>query len=142
MRQKQRTSGRGRFCPAGGNLYAGRLSEALRKPAELYQNVASHENIFVSAEAGAEKPDRKIFDYAKKKMRLEEMEIWFVGDAYPLDVEGALNAGWNAVWMNRRNREMPEQGKNSRQEKGRMLCVRSEEELSSVLRGLLQAAEN
>ena len=101
-----------------------------------------HENIFVSAEAGAEKPDRKIFDYAKKKMRLEETEIWFVGDAYPLDVEGALNAGWNAVWMNRRNREMPEQGKNSRQEKGRMLCVRSEEELSSVLRGLLQAAEN
>ena len=64
-----------------------------------------HENIFVSADVGAEKPDRKIFDHAKRAMRLEDAEIWFVGDAYALDVEGAVNAGWNAVWMNRRKRQ-------------------------------------
>lgn len=99
-----------------------------------------HENIFVSADVGAEKPDRKIFDYAKQKMGLEDAEIWFVGDAYPLDVEGALNAGWNAVWMNRRNREMPQQGEQSPQEKRRVLCVRTEEELAEAIRGILQAA--
>ena len=67
-----------------------------------------HENIFVSADVGAEKPDRKIFEYAERTMGLEEAEIWFVGDSYELDVKGAVNAGWNAVWMNRRKRKKPE----------------------------------
>ena len=31
-----------------------------------------HENIFVSADVGAEKPDRKIFDYAKQAMNLDD----------------------------------------------------------------------
>lgn len=64
-----------------------------------------HENIFVSGDVGAEKPERKIFDYAKRTMKLEDAEIWFVGDSYELDVKGAVNAGWDAVWMNRRGRE-------------------------------------
>ena len=64
-----------------------------------------HENIFVSGDVGAEKPDKKIFDHAKRMMKLEDAEIWFVGDSYELDMKGAVNAGWNAVWMNRRGRE-------------------------------------
>lgn len=67
-----------------------------------------HENIFVSADVGAEKPDRKIFEYAEHAMRLEGAEVWFAGDSYELDVKGAVNAGWNAVWMNRRGRKKPE----------------------------------
>ena len=66
-----------------------------------------HENIFVSADVGAEKPDRKIFDHAKRAMRLEDAEIWFVGDAYELDIKGAVKMGWNTVWMNRRDYEKP-----------------------------------
>lgn len=62
-------------------------------------------NIFVSGDVGAEKPERKIFDHAKRTMKLENAEIWFVGDSYELDMKGAVNAGWNAVWMNRRGRE-------------------------------------
>ena len=54
-----------------------------------------HENIFVSADVGAEKPDRKIFECAERTMGLEEAAIWFVGDSYELDVKGAVNAGWN-----------------------------------------------
>ena len=45
-----------------------------------------HENIVVSADVGAEKPDRKIFEYAERTMGLEDAEIWFVGDSYELDV--------------------------------------------------------
>lgn len=67
-----------------------------------------HENIVVSADVGAEKPDRKIFEYAERTMGLEDAEIWFVGDSYELDVKGAVNAGWNTVWMNRRKRKKPE----------------------------------
>ncbi len=95
-----------------------------------------HENIFVSADVGAEKPERKIFDCAKRGMGLEDTEIWFVGDAYALDVVGALNAGWNAVWMNRRRRQMPEDaGKTG---PGRVACVETEEELDGFIRELLE----
>lgn len=93
-----------------------------------------HENIFVSADVGAEKPERKIFDYAKQKMELEDTAIWFVGDSYPLDVEGAVNAGWNAVWMNRRGKQIPEGWK--RVETGRVVCVRSEQELLRFVKGI------
>ena len=87
-----------------------------------------HENIFVSGNVGAEKPDRKIFEYAEHTMGLEDAEIWFVGDAYELDVKGALNAGWNAVWMNRRGHEKPEDNISVRKE------VRTEQELLSVMK--------
>lgn len=93
-----------------------------------------HENIFVSADVGAEKPDRKIFDYAKRTMRLEDAEIWFVGDAYALDVEGAVNAGWNAVWMNRRGRKIPGDAVKPGRENGRsMVSVESEEDLRNFI---------
>lgn len=98
-----------------------------------------HENIFVSADVGAEKPDRKIFDHAKRAMRLEDAEIWFVGDAYALDVEGAVNAGWNAVWMNRRRRRTPENEMRQWRESGRcVVCVETEEELGEIMEKLLK----
>ena len=100
-----------------------------------------HENIFVSADVGAEKPDRKIFDHAKRAMRLEDAEIWFVGDAYALDVEGAVNAGWNAVWMNRRKREAPESERQPEQECGNascLVCVETEEELRNFIIRILR----
>ena len=112
----------------------------------------SRENIFVSADVGCEKPDRRIFDHAKQAMGLNDAEIWFVGDAYLLDVEGALNAGWNAVWMNRRNRKTSDRIKADIQgmacavnkkesETGRLICVKTEEELFGIIRNLLPAAE-
>lgn len=95
-----------------------------------------HGNIFVSADVGAEKPERKIFDCAKRAMGLEDTEIWFVGDAYALDVLGALNAGWNAVWMNRRRRQKPENAVKTGP--GRVVCVETEEELDGFIRELLE----
>lgn len=91
-----------------------------------------HENIFVSADVGAEKPDRRIFDYAKTSMQLEDAEIWFVGDAYALDVKGAVNAGWNAVWMNRRGNMRVEGGLVPSYE------VRSEKKLFEVMRMVME----
>lgn len=100
-----------------------------------------HENIFVSADVGAEKPDRKIFDYAKRTMRLENAEIWFVGDAYALDVTGAVNAGWNAVWMNRRKRRIPENENMMGQKREKadcVVCVETEEELRNFIIRILR----
>lgn len=96
-----------------------------------------HENIFVSADVGAEKPDRRIFDYARRAMNLDENAgIWFVGDAYDLDVRGAVNAGWNAVWMNRRKRKLSEDEKEAAMNRGRVVCVETEEELERFVRGI------
>lgn len=96
-----------------------------------------HENVFVSADVGAEKPDRRIFDHASRTMKLNHAEVWFVGDSYPLDILGAVNAGWNAVWLNRRDRKRPEHMEITGS--GRVICVKTEEELSDVIRTLLAA---
>ena len=102
------------------------------------ENWIPHENIFVSADVGAEKPERKIFDYAKLTMGLEDAELWFVGDSYPLDVEGAAAAGWNAVWMNRRRRQAPEKERRSgRENEGKVVSVETEEELFDLMREIL-----
>ena len=87
-----------------------------------------HENIFVSADVGAEKPDRK-----KQAMNLDDGEIWFIGDAYPLDIAGAVNAGWNAVWMNRRRKTAPD----DRTGQKNVVAVETEEELFRFIKKLL-----
>ena len=92
-----------------------------------------HENIFVSADVGAEKPDRKIFDHAKQAMNLDDGEIWFIGDAYPLDIAGAVNAGWNAVWMNRSRKTVPV----DRAGQENVVTVETEEELFRFIKKLL-----
>ena len=98
-----------------------------------------HENIFVSADVGAEKPDRKIFEYAERTMELEEAAIWFVGDSYELDVKGAVNAGWNAVWMNRRKRKAPRGAMIVKHEHaGRIAGAETEEALFGFVRMLLE----
>lgn len=98
-----------------------------------------HENIFVSADVGAEKPDRKIFEYAERTMELEEAAIWFVGDSYELDVKGAVNAGWNAVWMNRRKRKAPRGAMIVKHEHaGRIAGAETEEALFGFVRMLFE----
>ena len=98
-----------------------------------------HENIVVSADVGAEKPDRKIFEYAERTMGLEDAEIWFVGDSYELDVKGAVNAGWNTVWMNRRKRKAPEGAMMAEHEHGgRIAGVETEEALFGFVRMILE----
>ena len=92
------------------------------------------ENVFVSEEAGAAKPDRAVFDLAARRMKIETAEKWFVGDAYDLDIEGAMNAGWNAVWMNRRGHAKPDGRPDPEYE------VRTEEELYEVLREILSGS--
>ena len=60
------------------------------------------EAIFVSDDVGAAKPDRKIFDFAAKKLGLDPQKTCFVGDSFDNDIRGAKMAGWQAIWLNRR----------------------------------------
>ena len=60
-------------------------------------------------------------------MDLIPQETLLVGDTFESDIVGANMAGWQTVWLNRRQREMPE---------GEVVpnfCVRHEEELYDVI---------
>lgn len=68
------------------------------------------EYAIISGAAGAAKPDFRIFEYAEEAMELRKEDTWFVGDSYENDIVGAVRAGWHAVWFNRRERHIPEEG--------------------------------
>lgn len=65
------------------------------------------ENIFISSREGVAKPDKKIFMIAEKKMNLNSKDTYFIGDSFANDIVGAKNAGWKSIWINRRNKKLP-----------------------------------
>ena len=62
--------------------------------------------IIISGDVGASKPDRRIFEIACERMGVKPEESIMVGDKYKTDIEGALNAGLNAIWVNRKNEDV------------------------------------
>lgn len=44
------------------------------------------------------KPNKRIFDLALEKAELKPDEVWYIGDQYECDVQGALDAGLLPVW--------------------------------------------
>lgn len=58
-------------------------------------------DIITPACAGAAKPDVAIFKLAATRYGRPESECWYIGDNYTTDFQGARNAGYNAVWLNR-----------------------------------------
>ncbi|MFK4566323.1 HAD family hydrolase [Enterococcus sp. UD-01] len=63
----------------------------------------SPERIFISSEVGLAKPDVRIFNYVQKQLGLTKAVTYYCGDSLENDVLGAKNAGWQAIWSNRRH---------------------------------------
>ena len=40
-------------------------------------------------------------------MNLDPNNTYYIGDTFANDVVGAKNAGWNSIWINRRNFSAP-----------------------------------
>ncbi|MBS7007821.1 HAD family hydrolase [Anaerostipes sp.] len=89
------------------------------------------EAVFVSGDVGTAKPDRRIFVHACEAMELQKDSVWYVGDSFRNDVEGAKNAGLHSIWMNRRKHACPAS------EVRPDYCVGSDEELYRLLQKLL-----
>ena len=68
------------------------------------------EAIIVSGDLKFRKPDQRIFQLMAERMEVDGAQLLYVGDAFDLDVAGAVEAGWNAVWFNRRSRSVPQTG--------------------------------
>ena len=60
------------------------------------------ENIIVSGDTPYMKPDIELFRMFEKKFGLKPDDLWMIGDSYKHDIKGALDAGWHALWINRR----------------------------------------
>lgn len=58
----------------------------------------SPEQILVSGDIGFSKPDRQVFDLMAT--RLKGNPRYYIGDNPVNDVQGALNAGWQVIWLN------------------------------------------
>lgn len=61
----------------------------------------------LSAELGAAKPEPEAFDALAKRLGLFPGNLVMVGDSWNDDIEGALAAGWTAIWINRHGRARP-----------------------------------
>lgn len=55
-------------------------------------------HIVLSEEAGALKPDPKIFEYAMQLNGAKPNECIMIGDSYAADIQGAINAGIDQVY--------------------------------------------
>ncbi|MFD2704269.1 HAD family hydrolase [Salibacterium lacus] len=62
-------------------------------------------HLIVSEEAAVEKPKREMFDYALQQLPGETAGCVFIGDSWELDVKGAVQAGWDAVFLNTRGEQ-------------------------------------
>lgn len=59
------------------------------------------QTITISSNAGAAKPDGKIFAIALEKHHCQPQQAWHIGDSFQEDYQGAKAAGLRAVWLQR-----------------------------------------
>lgn len=52
-----------------------------------------------SVEAGAGKPDKRMFQLCEAKSGYSAEELVMVGDSLGKDIKGAQDAGWRAIWV-------------------------------------------
>lgn len=62
-------------------------------------------SINISGEIGFSKPNKEIFEIACKRINEKPENCMMIGDSFKLDIQGALNNGLNAIWINRKNEE-------------------------------------
>ena len=61
--------------------------------------------VITSEQANSLKPNKDIFDYALKLAKATMEESIMIGDNIEADIKGAMNAGWDAVYVNHINVE-------------------------------------
>ncbi|MDH6372016.1 2-haloacid dehalogenase [Paenibacillus sp. PastF-3] len=64
------------------------------------------EQIIISEEAGCQKPETGIFDYAFAKLGISDREkVLIVGDSLTSDIQGGINYGIDTCWFNPLSKE-------------------------------------
>ncbi|HEX7036549.1 MAG TPA: HAD family hydrolase, partial [Pseudomonadales bacterium] len=55
--------------------------------------------VVVSEEVGVRKPDAEIFRIAADRLGIAPARSWFIGDNPTIDIVGARDAGFRAIWL-------------------------------------------
>lgn len=63
------------------------------------------QRMIVSDEIGVTKPDSRIFRFAERAVGASSSECVMIGDNPDADILGAVNAGWQAIYFNKRGKE-------------------------------------
>lgn len=64
--------------------------------------------IWISSSVGIAKPNKGIFEFVENQIdSVERNQIFLIGDSFENDITGAKNAGWKAIWINRRKNSIP-----------------------------------
>ena len=90
------------------------------------------EKAVISGAVGVMKPETGIFRIAETVMGLGSEACIMIGDNYKSDICGAMDAGWQGIWFNRRKKPMPEGGSKA------MVTVETEEALEEALAELMK----
>lgn len=88
------------------------------------------EHIVISGEVGLRKPDPAIFQLAAERLGARPEACWYIGDTFGNDIVPAAEAGWHAVWLNRRGHDVPPEPVPD-------AIVSTEEEMATLVRELL-----
>ncbi len=57
------------------------------------------DRIIISGSEKFAKPEKKIFTEMAQRLGVQPSECIFIGDSFSLDIQGALNAGYDAIWI-------------------------------------------
>ena len=63
-------------------------------------------DIIISDTVNASKPGTTIFKIAEQRLGNENDRFLYIGDSWELDIEGARNAKWDAIYFNSRHEKM------------------------------------
>ena len=66
-------------------------------------------HIVLSEEVGCQKPNPRIFEEALRMNGLQAEEVVMIGDSWSSDIQGAINAGIDQIWIRKSNDPLPEE---------------------------------
>ena len=65
-------------------------------------------HIVLSEEVGCQKPNPRIFEEALRMNGLQAEEVVMIGDSWSSDIQGAINAGIDQIWIRKSKDSLPE----------------------------------
>ena len=65
-------------------------------------------HIVLSEEVGCQKPNPRIFEEALRMNGLQAEEVVMIGDSWSSDIQGAINAGIDQIWIRKSKDPLPE----------------------------------
>jgi putative hydrolase of the HAD superfamily len=81
---------------------ASNFDERLERICAQLWPLQSAEHVFHSAQLGARKPGPQFFSRIQQQLAVPTRSLTMVGDDLIADYWGAIQAGWQAVWLDRR----------------------------------------